>query len=120
MFRELVRPTEVLDFSWDEPFQVRALRESDAPEIGAFLLRVDHPLRPEYERGTLSGATYYVTRLFDYHRHDRNFKLSLQVSTIVRLTRIPTCQLSRGGHLASPDTWCVGRDGFQDHRPEWL
>jgi ribosomal protein S18 acetylase RimI-like enzyme len=100
-FRQVARVTEKFSISWPERFQVKSVSEDDAPEIGAFLLRVGHPLRPECETGTLEGATYYVTRLFDYHRTNRNYPLALQCSTIVRDTEsseiVGVCLVGGGG-----------------------
>jgi ribosomal protein S18 acetylase RimI-like enzyme len=99
--RQLARPTERFTISWPETLASTPVVEGDAPEIGEFLLRVKHPLHPECEAGTLKGATYYVTRLFDYHRADRNYSLSLESSSIVRDTStrriVGVCLVGGGG-----------------------
>ena len=82
MFRQVARPTEKFDIDWQPPFEAYSLSEDKAKETGEFLLRVGHPLRAECSH-TIKGATYYVTRLFDYHRNDANFRLSLKCSTVV-------------------------------------
>lgn len=84
MFRQLARPTEKYSIRWDPPLEAVPVTEDMAPQIGVFLLRLGHPLHRDCEPGTLRGPTYYVTRLFDYHRNDPNFVLSLQASTLVR------------------------------------
>jgi ribosomal protein S18 acetylase RimI-like enzyme len=83
-FRQLARQTERLDLSWPNGLEAASVVESDALRIGEFLLRAGHPLRPECEAGTLQGATFYITRLFDFHRNDQNYELALLSSTIVR------------------------------------
>lgn len=99
--RELARPTERLAVSWPDDLLAAPVSETDAAEIGEFLLRVGHPLRPECGTGTLAGATFYVTRLFDYHRRDANYPLSLESSTLVRRvgtgTVIGVCLVGGGG-----------------------
>ncbi len=82
--RQLARGTETCAVAWPDGDRAESVAEDDAEEIGALLLRVGHPLHPECESGTPAGATYYVTRLFDYHRADRNYALALRSSTIVR------------------------------------
>ena len=82
--RQVSRATECFAVSWSEPLEATSLAEADAPEIGAFLLRVGHPLRPECEAGTIEGASFYVTRLFGYHQADRSYDIALRASTIVR------------------------------------
>ncbi|MAF10775.1 hypothetical protein CMK11_10005 [Candidatus Poribacteria bacterium] len=82
--RQLARGTETCAVAWPDGYRAESVAEDDAEEIGALLLRVGHPLHPECESGTAAGAMYYVTRLFDYHRADRNYALALRSSTIVR------------------------------------
>lgn len=69
-FRQVARATEMLHIVWPEGLStqltITSVTEEDAVEIGNFLLRLGHPLRPEYEPNSLAGATCYVTRLFDY------------------------------------------------------
>ncbi len=89
-FRQVARPTEPFVASWPAQLLASPVSEADAGEVGAFLLRVEHPLRPECEAGTLKGATYYVTRLFDFHRQDKNYPLALESSTVVRQARTGT------------------------------
>jgi ribosomal protein S18 acetylase RimI-like enzyme len=82
--RQVARETERFTMSLPEGLLAMSVSERDAPRIGEFLLRCGHPLRPECEAGTLAGAIFYVTRLFDYHRRDRNYPLALAASTIVQ------------------------------------
>jgi GNAT superfamily N-acetyltransferase len=100
-FRQVDRATERFDFAWPDGFAAEPVFETDAGEAGAFLLRIGHPLRPECEPGTLAGATFYVTRLFDYHRGDLNYPLALEASTIVRGTGdgtvVGVCFVGGGG-----------------------
>jgi GNAT superfamily N-acetyltransferase len=100
-FRQVARPTERFELSWPEGLSASPVAETDAPDIGSMLLAAGHPLRPECEAGTIEGATYYVTRLFDHHRHDRNYPLSLAASTVVRTEAdhevVGACLLGGGG-----------------------
>ena len=100
-FRQVARVTGKFSIFWPEWLEVTSVSEEDAPEIGDFLLRLGHPLRPECQPGTLDGATYYVRRLFDYHRTNRNYPLALQCSTIVRQTEsgqiVGVCLVGGGG-----------------------
>lgn len=100
-FRQVARKTERLGVSWAEGLRAVSVAEVDAREIGEFLLRIGHPLRPECEAGTIKGATFYVTRLFDYHRSDRNYALALESSTIVRDAKdskiVGVCLVAGGG-----------------------
>ena len=59
MFRQLARPTEKFAIRWDPPLEAVPVTEEAAAEIGAFLLRIDHPLHRDCEPGTLRGATRY-------------------------------------------------------------
>lgn len=103
-FRQVARATEMLHIVWPEGLStqltITSVTEEDAVEIGNFLLRLGHPLRPEYEPNSLAGATCYVTRLFDYHRNDLNYLLSLLCSTIVSNPEkglIGVCLVGGGG-----------------------
>ena len=100
-FRQVARDTAQFDIQWPEECEPSAISEANAPEIGAFLHRLEHPLHRSCEQGTLKGATYYVTRLFDYHRNDTNFPLSLSCSTLARDTAtgciVGVCMVGGGG-----------------------
>ena len=99
--QQVAKSTERYTLTWPIPLAASSISEDHAPAIGQFLLQIDHPLRPECERGTLKGAAYYATRLFDYHRDDPNYPLSLQASTIVRNTSddliVGVCMVGGGG-----------------------
>jgi len=82
--RQLARSSALFQIDWESPFRASSVTEDRASEVGAFLLHMDHALHSDCESGTLAGATYYVTRLFDYHRNDTNFPLSLLSSTLVQ------------------------------------
>ena len=100
-FRQVARVTGKFSIFWSEWLEVTSVSEDDAPEIGDFLLRLGHPLRPECQPGTLDGPTYYVRRLFDCHRTNRNYPLALQCSPIVRQTEsgqiVGVCLVGGGG-----------------------
>ena len=83
VFRQLSRPSARFQVEWPSPLQAVSVSEDIASGVGAFLLRTGHALHPDCQSGTLAGATYYVTRLFDYHRKDANFPLSLLASPLV-------------------------------------
>ena len=61
-FRQVARVTGKFSVFWPEWLEVTFVSEDDAPEIGDFLLRLGHPLRPECQPSTLDGATYYFRR----------------------------------------------------------
>ncbi len=108
-FREMARRTEAFDVAWDARLRPAAVTEGDAPCIGAFLLRIGHRLHPDCEPNTLDGATYYVTRLFDYHRADTNYDVALRASTVVRHPVrnevVAACLVGGGG--ASGDAFSI-------------
>ena len=100
-FRKVARGTERFDIQWAPPLEASSMSEADASAIGAFLHRIGHPLHRSCQQGALRGATCYVTRLFDYHRNDLRFALSLQCSTLVRDTGdnriVGVCMVGGGG-----------------------